>query len=132
MAMWSKIALKLVHFQNSESSEVTGEDIMEMIVKAIENDQTYPNYAYNLIHPEFEYKQLRTPIVSIMARNSMWNDAKSLNQRLSQRYGQSMSGGAYYSRGWPYYDHAYDQRFYDLLADFHAAGLGNHNRIWLH
>merc|ERR1712062_58551 len=38
----------------------------------------------------------------------------------------------YYSRGRPHYDHAYDQRFYDLLADFHAAGLGNHNRIWLH
>merc|ERR1711983_729634 len=38
----------------------------------------------------------------------------------------------YYSRGRPYHDHAYDQRFYDLLADFHAAGLGNHNRIWLH
>merc|ERR1712062_378940 len=38
----------------------------------------------------------------------------------------------YYSRGRPYHDHAYDQRFYDLLADFHAAGVGNHNRIWLH
>merc|ERR1711862_590487 len=37
-----------------------------------------------------------------------------------------------YSRGRPHYDHAYDQRFYDLLADFHAAGVGNHNRIWLH
>ena len=97
--------------------------------------KTYPNDAYNFIHPKFEYKQsmrLRTPI---MGRNSLWNDAKSLNQRLSQRYGQSgqsMRGGAYYSIGWPYYDHAYDQRFYDLLADFHAAGVGNHNRIWLH
>ena len=39
---------------------------MEMIVKAIENDETYPNmranYAYDLIQPEFEYKQeMRSP-----------------------------------------------------------------------
>ena len=38
---------------------------MEMIVKAIENDQTYPNYA---IHPEFEYKQ------SMRGAKSFFND----------------------------------------------------------
>merc|ERR1711860_218147 len=37
----------------------------------------------------------------------------------------------YYSRGRPYYDHAYDQRFYDLMADYHAYG-GNANGVWLH
>ena len=30
---------------------------MEMIVKAIENDETYPNYASDFINPELEYKQ---------------------------------------------------------------------------
>ena len=86
-----------IHFRQPD---VTVDDIVKMIVKALENDEAYPDYDFN--HPAFENKPARTrdveeheqyslPFISsrrLHGTNSIKVDSKFLNKLLSQNFGQ--------------------------------------------
>jgi len=112
-------------YENYKTPEVTADNIVEMIVKALEKDEhvvehdetlhtspygtyaheTYPNYAYNFIHPEFEYRQIMS------APPSVYNAPLYRN-----RYGYGGYGG--YNGG--YNSYGYGQS--------HGGRYGSYNR----